>query len=287
MAFPHHEYRPDIHIHTTASDGVCTFEQIAARAVKIGLNILSVTDHDTLDAYKDMEDVRNSGDILILPGVEFSAGESRDTHILGYGALPTLRKLEPFLSGLRENRRARLVRMTEKLQGAGVRVTVDDVMKDNPNSPGRIHLARVLVSNGYAASIHEAFVKYLAPGRVGYEPHRNVSVAKLIETMRSVGAVPVLAHPGLLNMEIHSLRPLLSQWIDAGLLGMEVYHPSHSDGTIREFDGLAREKGLFITGGSDFHEPEASGSHMDLGGMLRYWKTADDDMKKLLHLVGL
>ena len=113
----------------------------------------------------------------------------------------------------------------------------------------------------------------------------NELTQKDIRLMREEGAVPVIAHPGLIKLDPQDVRLLLIEWKDAGLLGLEAYHPSHLPAMVKTWDEMARSLNLIVTGGSDFHGQD--GRHMDIGAMLPHWHTAGEDILKLLEVIGL
>lgn len=274
--------RPDLHIHTNASDGHFPLSAILTMAVEKELNRIAITDHDTLDALYGLSMASVPAGVVVQPGVEISAGGEQEVHVLGYGKLSNLKQLEPFFRTMREERFQRLESMVEKAQGLGLEMTVDDVMAKGEHSPGRSHMARAMVDSGIVHSVHEAFDKYLSPGCPVYVPRRKVPVTQVISLLRENNILPVLAHPGLLHMESQRLLPLLQAWKEAGLMGIEVYHPAHIGAMTKTYAHMAAAQQLLATGGSDFHGPDG-GRHMELGGMLDYWPSADGDCRRLFE----
>ncbi len=276
--------RPDLHVHTDASDGQFSPEQVVSLAKGKGISLLAITDHDTLDGLNKARKQALAEDIDILPGVEISAGGANEVHILGYGIQEDMKRLHSLLRDMRREREERIRLMVKKLQQLGLAIGLEEIASPQADSLGRAHIGRVLVKKGFVDSLYDAFEKYLSPGRPGYEPRPKRKVSQVVRLLREEGAVPVIAHPGLLKMDPEDVRLLLHEWKDEGLMGLEAYHPSHLPAMTRVWDELARKCGLLVTGGSDFHGQD--GRHMDIGAMLSHWPTAGEDVSQLLEAFG-
>ncbi|MBE5783063.1 MAG: PHP domain-containing protein [Clostridiales bacterium] len=266
--------RPDLHMHTTASDGAFAPSALARLLQRADITCFSVTDHDTLAGLKDAADAAYDRGLAFIPGVEISAEGEAEVHILGYGVRETDKALLGFLEKMHEERQWRIREMGEKLEQLGFSLPVEEILSANPQSVGRPHLARAMMERGYVESVPEAFDRYLGKGRAAYVPRERVSASQVIEMLKSCGAVPVLAHPGLLKWPKEKLLPMLSCWQDTGLMGLEVYHPGNR-GAYSQWERLARQRGLMVTGGSDFHD--ISGHHGKPGETLSDWHSALED----------
>lgn len=277
-------FSPDLHVHTDASDGQFSPLQVIGLAKGKGVNLLAITDHDTLDGLSKIMEQASDIDMDILPGVEISAGGDNEVHILGYGINEGMKRLHALLQDMRREREERVRRMIEKLRTLGMPIDLSEIASPQADSLGRAHIGRAMVRKGLADSIYDAFEKYLSPGRPGFEPRPKRKVSQVIRLLREEGAVPVIAHPGLLKMEPEDLRPLLYEWKEEGLMGLEAYHPAHLPAMTRTWDSLARKCGLLVTGGSDFHGQD--GRHLDIGAMLPHWPAANEDVHKLLEVFG-
>ena len=275
---------PDLHVHTSASDGQFSPEQVVTLARERNVNLLAITDHDTLDGFAQMKDRLPPGDMRIIPGVEISAGGDTEVHILGYGVHTGMKRLMDMLLTMREERMERAAKILSRLTRLGLDIDLSEITPQALGSLGRAHIGRAMVQKGLVSSLYEAFEKYLSPGRPGFEPRRKLKVTQVVRLLKEEGAVPVVAHPGLLKMEMGELRPLLREWMDAGLMGLEAYHPSHLPNMIQTYDRLARENGLLVTGGSDFHGED--GRHPEIGSMLPHWPTAAEDVQDLLDALS-
>ena len=276
-------YRPDLHAHTTASDGAMSPVNVVCRAVAQGVNLLAITDHDSVDGIPEALQTAKDVGIQLLPGVEISAGGEREVHVLGYGVRPDMPELDALLMNMRQERRERAQVMLEKLRTLGMEITPEELPVSADGCIGRAHIAAALVAKGHVFDIREAFDRYLSPGGAAFVPRQKVPVSQVIGIMRRGGLVPVLAHVGLLRLEQQTLLALLDAWQEVGLMGLEVYHPAHLSYLTHQLEGLARERGLIVTGGSDFHG--GGDHHVDLGQMLEQWKTADEDAKALLEWI--
>lgn len=251
----------ELHCHTTFSDGTLTPAQLVDRAFTAGVRALAITDHDTISGWD--EAIASAGDTVpgalrdrleIVPGLELSTVHNgRSLHILGFYPDPNL-----LLSPLQERlagRKRRAQAMAAKLAELGYPIELPQMGEGV--APARPHLASALVRAGYVQSSREAFDRFLrddGPAYVHYEKFSSVDGVKLL---RSCHAVPVWAHPFLFRGgEVEEVLPEL---VEAGLMGIEVYHPSHSAREVRILEALSQQYGLIKTGGSDYHGPGMSG----------------------------
>ncbi len=266
--------RPDLHLHTTASDGIYSAEEIARLVQRAGVTIFAVTDHDTMDALPETIDAAYDRGLAFLPGVEISTEGDDEIHILGYGVKYQDETLRSCLRQAAIDRQNRILAMAEKLKAQGMPLPMDEVIARAGGSLGRPHLARAMMDQGYVESVQQAFDLYLGKGKSAYLPRSTMTAAQAVSLLRDRGAVPVLAHPGLIRWPIERLLPMLKIWQDAGLRGIEVYHPANQ-GNYSYWDRLARTRGLLVTGGSDFHD--GTSSHGQIGETAAIWPNACDD----------
>ncbi len=276
--------RPDLHVHTDASDGQYTPAQVIGMAADKGINLLAITDHDTIDGLERAQAAAVQTGIGLIPGVEISAGGNNEVHILGFGIHSGMTRLISLLQDMRREREERIHKMVERLKSIGLSIGLDEIAPPQAQSLGRAHIGRAMVKMGMVDSLYDAFDKYLSPGRPGYEPRPKRMVSQVIRLMREEGAAPVVAHLGLLKMDPQDVRLLLIEWKDAGLLGLEAYHPAHLPAMLKTWDEMARSLQLIVTGGSDFHGQD--GRHMDIGAMLPHWQSAGEDILELLEVIG-
>lgn len=239
----------DLHNHTTYSDGTLSPADLVKEAITAGVKALAITDHDTLAGWD--EAFSAAGDVLeIVPGVELSTTENgRSLHVLGF--YPNRDALDPALQERLEVRRERAAAMVERLAELGLPITLP-AMEGN-RAPGRPHLAAAMVAAGYATSMDEVFDRWLGDHGPAYVPYAEFSAANGIRLLRDCGAVPVWAHPYLFRGG--TVETVLPRLVEAGLMGLEVYHPSHSPSDVRRLEAFCQRYGLVMTGGSDYHGP--------------------------------
>jgi hypothetical protein len=255
--------RVDLHMHTTASDGLLSPAALVQAVREAGLQVFSVTDHDTVDALAEAETHARPLTLRLVPGIELSAVWQRaELHLLGYFVDPEHAALLAFLRGRREARRARLQVMLARLRGLGMPVDGEEVLaRARDGNVGRPHLARVLVQHGFVASTDEAFDRYLGEGKPAYVPRPDVAVPEAIRVIHEAGGLASLAHPGL-----YSRDGAIPDLVAAGLDAIEVYHVNHTPALTAHYRRLAERRGLLVTGGSDFHGA-AGGDHAPAPGM--------------------
>ncbi len=268
----------DLHLHTTCSDGLLPTGQVVELALKAQLNVIAITDHDTIQGLKG---IGTTPGIRVIPGVELSSTWSqRSVHVLGYGVNPESAPLQAYFKELNQERYQRCEKMVQALQGLGLAIEMEELAAGATGTLGRPHVGRMLVEKGYAGDLQEAFAHYLVPGKPGYVRRQPQAPSHVIQVLRESGAVPVLAHPGLLKADEPTLNALLDTWQEAGLMGLEVYHQAHAPFAF--YESIARARGLLVTGGSDFH---GDSNHEWVGQMLPHWKTVHEDTLKLLEVL--
>ena len=239
----------ELHCHTTCSDGTLTPTELVQAAIAAGVKALAITDHDSIAGWEEAMQAAGS-QIEIVPGLELSTvWQMRSLHILGF--YPNPAKLQAPLQERVAGRIRRAYQMTEKLVALGYPIQVPQP-KGNL-APGRPHVAAALVKAGYVKTSQEAFERWLRDDGPAYIPYEKFSAVEGIQLLRQCGAVPVWAHPFLFRGG--TVKQVLPELVKAGLMGVEVYHPSHSVSEIRQLEELCDEYGLLMTGGSDYHGP--------------------------------
>lgn len=257
--------RFDLHVHTTWSDGDRTPAEIAQMAAREGIAV-ALTDHDECRGYGEV--ASKAYDVPVYPGIELAARhESSSIHVLGLCINWQDAALTGHITRTLSARRNRAQHILEKLQAAGVHVGMDD-LEFRRDVVGRAHIAEALVRKGYAADPKDAFSRYLSYHSPYYVPYEKIGVEEAARLITGAGGMPVLAHPGL--MAPGAFDALLPGLKDMGFWGVEAYHPSHTDGQCREYESLARSRGLYVTAGSDFHggvKPDIALGHEKRGGV--------------------
>lgn len=255
--------RLDLHVHTTASDGLWPPAQVVQEALARGLRALAITDHETTRGAIEAMALARGTPLEVIPGVEISVGgPEEEMDLLGYFVDPTHPDLLRLLEAMQAERIERIQAMAERLARLGMPVPWERVLALAQGEVlGRPHLARAMVEQGYAADEAEAFRRWLGRGAPAYVPRRPVDPRTVLAVIRAAGGVAALAHPGRsgLPRDLEGLRR-------AGLAGLEVFHPDHSPDDIARLMAIARIYDLVPTGGSDFHGPGPDGRIL-LGAM--------------------
>lgn len=247
----------DLHAHTTASDGSLTPSELVRAARRAGLTVLAITDHDTTAGVVEAVQAGAEARVRVVPGVELSAeGPPGKCHLLGLGIDPDHAGLCETLARLSDARRTRNERMAERLQSLGIPLTLDEVVAIAPPGAniGRPHFARALIRKGVVSTATEAFDRFLGEGTLAYLPKAVLAPESSIRLIHDAGGRAFLAHPGLLRLTSdESLRDRLVALQALGLDGVEVFYPKHTPELVAQLQDLARDLGLLVTGGSDFH----------------------------------
>jgi len=242
----------DLHAHTLASDGSDRPEELVAAAAAAGVEVLAVTDHDTVAAVAAARAAGERLGVEVLAGCEVTATVGdRVVHVLLYGS----GLLEPDLADAvqvgrrgRDDRNRAIGERLERLTGVGyddaVAVAGDSVLS-------RAHFARALIARGAVADVAEAFDRYLSSGRPAYVPAPSVSVTDAVALAAKAGGVAVLAHPG--RLAAGERDRVVGEALEAGVDGVEVWHSQHDPELCRSLDALVARHGLLATGGSDYH----------------------------------
>ena len=251
----------DLHIHSDASDGTYSPDQILAQALDSNIAAIALTDHDTISGSKEAIRIGPPSEVKFLTGVEISANPpasfpcSGSFHILGYAIDLEDPPLNQMLEELQKARKNRNPRILETLKELGMPLTMEDVQAETGDGQmGRPHIARVMVTKGYVGSINEAFDKYLGKGKPAYVDKYRLESDQAIELILTANGIPVLAHPGLVEPTTDlPFENLIQTLKSMGLKGIEVYYPEHTPESMNEYITIADQYDLLMTGGTDFH----------------------------------
>lgn len=245
----------DLHLHSTASDGTMTPEELVEMALNLKLKAIAITDHDSVDGIIPALIYGQRKKIEVISAVELSSDlNGRDIHFLGYYIDHRAQWFLDHLKKLRQHRFDRAVKMVELLSQKGIDVPLQQLMEKAGNSAvGRAHVARVMLDQGYIDNIEEAFEKYLGRKAPCYVEKYNYAPEEIIQLIKQVGGLPVLAHPALSQVD-----ELIPDFINAGLVGLEIYHSDHTPEDVSFYRQWARRAGLIVTGGSDCHGIDSS-----------------------------
>ena len=245
----------DLHTHSTASDGSLAPEALVELALGAGLTALALTDHDTLDGVPRARARAAETSLRLIPGVEIEIERDEgEFHLLGIGLSGDTSGLLEALSRVQAARRGRNVRMVEKMQAAGIPITMEEIKETaGGDIVSRAHFARVLVRKKIVGSIDAAFKRLIGKGMPYYEPRACLVLKEATTLIRRAGGVAVIAHPVSLGLHGPALRLFVGAGRDQGVSGIEAWHPNHSLKESHTFERLARSLGMLVTGGSDFH----------------------------------
>jgi predicted metal-dependent phosphoesterase TrpH len=255
--------RIDLHTHTTASDGELEPMQLCRRAASRGVELLSITDHDTCSAYHELGALV-SLPIQLIPGIEFSTyWQSTGIHILG---LKVELQNEVLKSAIEYQQKARALRAEQiaaRLERYGIENSLPQVKQIAGNTYiGRPHFAQHLVNIGRVKNVKEAFKKLLGPGKPGDVKENWAPMTQIIDWIREAGGTAVLAHPAKYGLTWSRLGVLLDAFSKAGGQGMEVISGQQQPDLTNRLAKLSVQKGMLASCGSDFHRPEDSWSEV-------------------------
>ncbi len=258
----------DLHLHTTASDGVMSPSEIVKYAKAKGLQAISITDHDTIGGLEEgLAEGRRIG-FEVIPGIEISAEHSPGSmHLLGYFMDIHHPRLKERLAHLQQARAERNPKMVEKLNHLGVDLTYEEVVRASGGGQvGRPHFAQVLVEKKYARNFQDAFERYLKKGAPAYVDKFRYSPREAIHFVNEAGGVVVLGHPNTLGLSgSNELDNLILSLLKEGLKGIEAFYPEHSSYEIVYYKALAERYGLVVTGGTDYHGIEKESLDIGVG----------------------
>lgn len=255
----------DMHIHTIASDGTFTPEEIVKRAKLLRMKSIAITDHDTVDGLEEGKKVAAEIGIEFISGIEISCNVSNlEVHILGY--FLNLND-EKFLNELKELKKARENRnrkIVEKLKKYGIVVDIEKVKNMAPgNIVSRVHIANYLVEVGVATSKNNAFEKYLGKTGIAYVPKEDFPPERAVKMLHANGAFISIAHPKLITQNDGLLENMILELKKIGLGGIEAIYSTFTPAEKRKYKKMAKRHSLLVTGGSDFHGANREG--IDIG----------------------
>jgi len=257
----------DLHIHTTASDGMYSPKEIIAKIKDVGLKTIAVTDHDTVAGLKEAIQVAKLYEIEVIPGVEISTDFTGGlAHVLGYFIDYENREFAINLEKMKIARQDRAKAILHKLHKLNINIPFEKVSEIAGDATiGRPHVAAAMVELGFVPDIVTAFDLYLAEGRPAYADRLKVTPKEACQMIRQAGGIAVLAHPFTIRNYrtlVESLLPFLS--------GIETYYGEFSEEQKQELLDLSHEYQLIPTGGSDFHGEDRAGAPLGAGGAPDY-----------------
>ena len=245
----------DLHVHSTESDGTLTPEELVAEAKKAGLSAFALTDHDTCQGVGKAMFPAASAGIELIPGIELSTDyHGKEVHIVGLYIDTENRELLSKTAEYRKCRSERNALMVEALQKEGLSITMEELVAENPDCViTRANIARFLYEHGQIKSVREAFDRYIGDHCKCYVGRLKVSSSDAVRLIKAAGGIAILAHPLLYGLSSTHLQKLIEELKEAGLDGLEAIYSTYTTGEEQQMKRLAKENGLFISGGSDFH----------------------------------
>jgi predicted metal-dependent phosphoesterase TrpH len=267
----------DLHTHTNYSDGIYSPVELVKKANQRGLNIISITDHDSINGIKEARTFAREFGIEIINGMEISTDlDDKEIHLLAYFIDIDNEELLKYLSFFRDERMHRAKRIVQKLRNLGLNISMDDVVARAQNCAiGRPHIAYAMIELGLIKNYNEAFEKYIGDYGPAFERKIHISPQSALKLISDAGGLSFIAHPGYMK------ENLLLSLIKAGIDGIECVHPSHTQNQVQFYRGIVNQYCLLESGGSDYH----GGKKMDEENLGRYMlgQNQFDAMEKMIQ----
>ena len=246
--------RLDLHIHSTASDGSWSPEAVVRGAAAGRLDVIALADHDTAAGHAAAAAVGREVNVQVIPALEVSSTHhGRDVHILGYFVDPEAADIRTHTERASRRREERTLEMIARLAKQGIDVeyaAVEQAAGPDRVVIGRPHLARALVAGGHASSVEDAFDRLIGDDKPAFVPTHLLTPVEAVEVVLGGGGIPIWAHP-----PADLMGGLLPALLAAGLRGLEVYRPKGHRTDPSRNERLCRDRGLLMSGGSDWHSP--------------------------------
>jgi predicted metal-dependent phosphoesterase TrpH len=248
----------DLHTHSTCSDGSLSPTDLVARAAAAGVEVLALTDHDTVAGLEEAEQSAGVHGLRLVPGVEISASwRAQAIHVLGLWIDPASEELRGALGAQAERRRVRMRKMCARLEKLGLPgPALLAAVEAQPGLPTRAHLANALVAGGYVDRADQAFRKYLGAGKSANVATDWPELAAVVGWIRAAGGVATLAHPARYALSGGARRQMLADFVSAGGAALEVVTGGNGAQHVEALAALAVKHGLMGSVGSDFHDPQ-------------------------------
>lgn len=245
----------DLHVHSTESDGTLTPKDLVAEAKKAGLAAFALTDHDTCQGVCKAMPLAASAGIELIPGIELSTDyHGKEVHIVGLYIDIENEQLLKKTAEYRKCRSERNALMVEALQKEGLSITMEELVAENPDCViTRANIARFLYEHGQIKSVREAFDRYIGDHCKCYVGRLKVASTDAVRLIKEAGGTAILAHPLLYGLSNTNLQKMIDELKPVGLDGLEAIYSTYTTGEEQQMKRLARENGLLISGGSDFH----------------------------------
>lgn len=257
--------RIDLHTHSLKSDGAQTPADVVRTAYAAGLSAMALTDHDNIEGVSEAIAEGERLGIEVIPGVELSAQSDTELHILGYFIDIHNKRLNEAMAYALRVRDERQEETCRKLNEQGFQITMDELRQEAHGNPVlcRAHFAQIMVRKGYAQSVQQCFADYLSVGCYAYSNRQALTGPEAVSLIKEAGGIAVAAHLHLIKMEDEPLKEYLKTLIPYGLEGIEGYYTDYTPDMERRYRAMAKELGLTISGGTDYHG--ANKPHITIG----------------------
>ncbi len=245
----------DLHTHSLCSDGAQTPADVVKTAAAAGLSAIALSDHDCITGVQEAMDAGNALGVEVIPAVELSAQSDTELHILGYFIDIHNKRLQDTMAYALQVRDERQEETCRKLREQGFDITMEEARAEAHGNPVlcRAHFAQIMVRKGYAESVKDAFAKYLSVGCYAYSNRQALTAREAVSLIREAGGIAVAAHLHLIKMPDEPLREYLKSLIPYGLDGIEGYYTDYTPDMQARYQAMAKELGLVISGGTDYH----------------------------------
>lgn len=279
----------DLHIHSTASDGRHSPQEIVRKAAGLGLEVIALTDHDSVDGITPaLEEARKLDRLQFIPAVEVSTDvPSGEVHVLGYFIDYTSEELAAALERFRSSRVGRAQGMVDRLAGLGIHISWERVREiAGTGTVGRPHIAQALLEKRYIGSIGEAFDRYIARDGPAYVEREKMTPVEAVQLILRSRGVAVMAHP----FTVPEPEATIVEMKAAGMAGIEAYYGHYTGEETGTLIALAKNHGLLVTGGSDYHgldeskETPIGGVEVPMEAVETLMARAEPKMIKLAYL---
>ena len=271
----------DLHTHSNVSDGSMSPAELVRHAIDSGLQVLALTDHDTIDGLSEAIAAAKGTNLTLVSGVELAAWYDKkvELHIVGLFVDHEDDVFKKAMKDMQEVRESRNERMVDLMQRGGIDITLEQLTREEGDGIlTRANFAAYLKNHGYVGSINEAFDRYLDNGKPFYIPRETLSPDRAIQLILGAGGIPILAHPMLYKIGGETREKIIRELIEMGLLGMETYYSMNTPSDTQYCLELARRYNLLRSGGSDYHGTYKP--HIEIGkGRGRLYIPMDDFRK--------
>lgn len=274
----------DLHVHTCYSDGEHTPSEVIGFAKSLGICGISITDHDRIDGVEEAAIEGNKSGVFVVPGIEITAFEDVEVHILGYNIDI---KDERLLSYVEQSKRVHdneVARILDFFESSGMKLSYDDVAKFRDGSLiTSWHFAMALAEKGYGEKVSDIWRKYFLVPPLKNRKFERIQVIDAIRLIKEIGGVAVLAHPVRVNLSDRELFEKVKCWKSIGLDGIEAIYSYNLAEDTKKFLNMAKELKLGVTVGSDFHGANVKAKvKLGLGiedSMIKYSDMTLDDVR--------